>query len=189
MQRNDLSCVWKLLGDACYKLAIMPDKYCNMKVKSILMKSDTVDEYTVLDRKDLFTLSSRYEKFLRSKNIKIITIIINVRSYCRALSLFENSGSLWYDLACCYFTQLNFVDSSIDQKDLINKSLAAAKQAIKRSPKSWLQWNLLGVICMHDEVKNYALSQHCYIMAIDMELNNAVAWTNLGVLYLHLGNI
>ena len=40
---------------------------------------------------------------------------------------------------------------------------------------------------MTKEIKNYALAQHCFVTAIDEELNNAVAWTNLGSLYLHLG--
>lgn len=79
--------------------------------------------------------------------------------------------------------------SAIDRRDVANKALAAAKQAIKISPTSWLHWNLLGVICMTNEIKNYALSQHCYVMAIDMESQNAIAWTNLGTLYLHLGKL
>ncbi|XP_046621256.1 tetratricopeptide repeat protein 37 isoform X3 [Neodiprion virginianus] len=111
----------------------------------------------------------------------------NDKSYCRALSLSPVSALLWHDLASCYLSQLK-MNSVSDRHDVANKAAAAAKQAIKIAPSSWMHWNLLGVICMTHEIKNYALSQHCYVMAIDMELQNPVAWSNLGTLYLHLGD-
>ncbi|XP_046485173.1 superkiller complex protein 3 isoform X3 [Neodiprion pinetum] len=111
----------------------------------------------------------------------------NDKSYCRALSLSPVSALLWHDLASCYLSQLK-MNSVSDRHDVANKAVAAAKQAIKIAPSSWMHWNLLGVICMTHEIKNYALSQHCYVMAIDMELQNPVAWSNLGTLYLHLGD-
>lgn len=40
---------------------------------------------------------------------------------------------------------------------------------------------------MLPEIRNYALAQHSWVMAIDREPNNGVAWTNLGTLYLYLG--
>jgi len=76
---------------------------------------------------------------------------------------------------------------TIDKNDASIKCLTAAKHAVKLSPQSWLHWNILGVICMSPYIKNYALAQHCFIMAIDREANNAIAWSNLGTLYLHLG--
>lgn len=78
-------------------------------------------------------------------------------------------------------------DPTTDKNDVAARCLAAAKHAVKLSPQSWLHWNILGVICMSSCIKNYALAQHCFIMAIDREANNAVAWSNLGILYLHLG--
>lgn len=39
------------------------------------------------------------------------------------------------------------------------------------------------------EPKNYALAQHAFIKSIMLEHNNAVAWCNLGTLYLHLDNV
>lgn len=42
---------------------------------------------------------------------------------------------------------------------------------------------------MTEEIKNYALAQHCCVVAIDREPNNAIVWTNLGTLYLNLGKV
>lgn len=79
------------------------------------------------------------------------------------------------------------LDPSVDHKTLASKCLAAGKHAVKLCSSTWLHWNLLGVICMSPYVKNYALAQHAYIMAIDKDFNNAVVWSNLGTLYLYIG--
>ncbi|XP_032686665.1 tetratricopeptide repeat protein 37 [Odontomachus brunneus] len=167
MLRSDLSCNWKLLGDVCYRIAAMPRKHCYLKVKPILIKSDSA------------------EKHIKIKGDE--TLKLAIRCFCRALSLAQNSALLWHDLACCYSMQLQR-NSTINKSDVTAKCLAAAKQAIKLCPQSWLHWNLLGVICVSQNVKNYALAQHCFVMAIDREPNNAIAWSNLGTLYLHLGD-
>ncbi|XP_029662452.1 tetratricopeptide repeat protein 37 [Formica exsecta] len=168
MIRSDLSCNWKLLGDVCFRTAGMPEKYCYLRVKPILMKCDSTEEH----------MSIRGNEILR----------LSIRCFCRALSTAQNSALLWHDLACCYSMQLDR-DSTVNKDDTAAKCLAAAKHAVKLCPQSWLHWNILGVICISPYIKNYALAQHCFVMAIDRESNNAIAWSNLGTLYLHLGDI
>ncbi|XP_012537096.1 tetratricopeptide repeat protein 37 [Monomorium pharaonis] len=167
MIRSDLLCNWKLLGDVCYRTVTIPETYCYLRVKSVLIKSDSAETYLNIKGDEILMLS--------------------IRCFCRALSM-QNSALLWHDLACCYSMQLNR-GSTVNKNDVAVKCYAAAKHAVKLCPQSWLHWNLLGVICMSIYIKNYALAQHCFVMAIDRELNNAVAWTNLGTLYLHLGDI
>jgi superkiller protein 3 len=91
---------------------------------------------------------------------------------------------LWHDLAYCYLAQLH-LDSSVDRNDVVQKSLEAAKEAVQINPSFWIHWNILGVICMTNEIKNYALAQHSFVMAIECE-SNSISWTNLGCLYLLL---
>ncbi|XP_015109958.1 tetratricopeptide repeat protein 37 isoform X2 [Diachasma alloeum] len=167
VENSNLSCLWKLLGDACYRVATFPPEYCSLAVAGGLVKADCLQKKVHIGRTELFTLSSR--------------------SFCRALSLSKDSSFLWHDLACCYLSQLR-LDPSVDSSATAEKSLAAAKQAVRLNPSTWVHWNVLGVICMTEEIKNYALAQHCWVMAIDREPNNAIAWTNLGTLYLHLGD-
>ncbi|EFN89108.1 Tetratricopeptide repeat protein 37 [Harpegnathos saltator] len=170
MIRSNLSCNWKLFSDVCYRIAAMPMKYCYLNVKPILVKSDSTKQYIKVKGEE--------------------TLKLAIRCICRALSLTQNSSLLWHDLACCYLMQLrrNFI-KDVDKSDVATKCLAAAKQAVKLSPQSWLHWNLLGIVCMSQDVKNYALAQHCFVTAIDREPNNSIAWSNLGTLYLHLGDI
>ncbi|XP_014485629.1 PREDICTED: tetratricopeptide repeat protein 37 [Dinoponera quadriceps] len=168
MIRSDLSCNWKLLGDVCYRIAAMPGKHCYLRVKPILIRSDSA------------------EKHIKIKGEE--TLKLSIRCFCRALSLAQNSALLWHDLACCYSMQLRR-NSTINKSDVAARCFAAAKQAVKLCPQSWLHWNILGVICMSLNVRNYALAQHCFVMATDREPNNAIAWSNLGTLYLHLGDM
>ncbi|CAD6233381.1 GSCOCG00007165001-RA-CDS [Cotesia congregata] len=166
IENSNLSCLWKLLGDASYRVAILPEKYCYVEVTPGLIKSMSEKYRITIHQSELFTLAAR--------------------CYCRALSITKDSSLLWHDLACCYLSQL-IHDSTVNRKVTAEKSLEAAKQAVRLCPTTWVHWNILGVICMMPEIKNYALAQHSWVMAIDREPNNGVAWTNLGTLYLHLG--
>ncbi|CAL7935447.1 unnamed protein product [Xylocopa violacea] len=167
-ERKDISCIWKLLGDVCFRVAMLPEKYKYLNVSSILLKHNDIESVILVKQQDIFSLSAR--------------------CYCCALTISPQSDLLWHDLALCYLTQLQSYPL-IDHKNLGSKCLAAAKHAIKLNPAAWIHWNLLGVICMSPYIKNYALAQHAYIMAIDKELNNATLWSNLGTLYLHTGNL
>lgn len=164
-ERKDISCIWKLLGDTCYRCATLPEKYSQLNVSSTLIKYKDTESIALLKKQDMFSLATRF--------------------YCCALSLSPQSSLLWHDLALCYLMQLRYQPAN--QKNLAGKCLAAAKHAIKLNPSSWSHWNLLGVVCMSPHVKNYALAQHAYVMAIDREANNSVVWSNLGTLYLSIG--
>jgi len=59
MIRSDLSCNWKLLGDVCFRTAGLPEKYCYLRVKSILMKCDSAEEYMKIRGNEILTLSIR----------------------------------------------------------------------------------------------------------------------------------
>ncbi|XP_046833328.1 tetratricopeptide repeat protein 37 [Vespa crabro] len=168
LNNSKLSCIWKLLGDVCYRSAVMSEKYSYLQVMPFLINRKSTEKYIIIKRVDLFLLSTR--------------------SYCRALSLSKDSALLWHDLACCYYAQL-LLNPSIDRKDIAIKSLSAAKYAVKLCPTSWLHWNILAIICMASEIKNYALAQHSYVMSISRESNNALVWSNLGILYLYIGDI
>lgn len=58
------------------------------------------------------------------------------------------------------------------------------KKAVRLDSNNHLYWNALGVVSCYSGIGNYALAQHCFIKSIQSEQINAVAWTNLGVLYL-----
>ncbi|OAD55841.1 Tetratricopeptide repeat protein 37 [Eufriesea mexicana] len=164
--RRDVSCVWKLLGNVYYKAATLPEKYSYLNISSIPVHHENIGNIALIKQRSMFALS--------------------IKCYRAAISLCPQLSSLWHDLALCYLMQLRYYPCSTD-KSVANECLAAAKYAVKLCPSIWMHWNLLGVICMSPFIKNYALAQHSYIMAIDKDFNNSVVWSNLGTLYLHIG--
>lgn len=59
MIRSDLSCNWKLLGDVCYRMANMPQKYCRLNVKPILVKHESTEKYIKIKEDEVLALSIR----------------------------------------------------------------------------------------------------------------------------------
>lgn len=172
-ERKDLSCLWKLLGNACTLVAQLPDCYAHLCIRRWLTNSSSAceeaNEFLVLDKENVFQQG--------------------VRCYCRALSLDPNNSLMWHDLANVYHLQANFLKPSAMKKQLREYALVAVKKSILLNPRNWQHWNLLGVIASSVELNNLDLAQHAFIKSIQLENNNAVTWTNLGTLYLCLNEI
>ncbi|XP_076995238.1 superkiller complex protein 3 isoform X1 [Tamandua tetradactyla] len=161
----DVSCLWKLVGDACTSLyAVLPSKV-NINVLGILVGQKEGKQ--VLKKNELLHLGGR--------------------SYGRALKLMSTPNT-WCDLGINYYRQaqhLAELDNNTNElKELLEKSLYCLKKAVRLDSNNHLYWNALGVVSCYRGIGNYALAQHCFIKSIQSEQINAVAWTNLGVLYL-----
>uniref|UniRef100_A0A452QQ33 Superkiller complex protein 3 n=1 Tax=Ursus americanus TaxID=9643 RepID=A0A452QQ33_URSAM len=166
----DVSCLWKLVGDACTSLyAVSPSKV-NVNVLGVLLGQKEGKQ--VLKKNELLHLGGR--------------------CYGRALKLMSTSNT-WCDLGINYYRQAQHLaetgNNTNDLKELLEKSLHCLKKAVRLDSKNHLYWNALGVVSCHNGIRNYALAQHCFIKSIQSEQINAVAWTNLGVLYLANENI
>ncbi|KAM6224563.1 superkiller complex protein 3 [Rhynchocyon petersi] len=163
--RADVSCLWKLVGDACTSVhAVSPSKV-NVSVLGVLLGQKEGKQ--VLKKKEMLHLGGR--------------------CYGRALKLMSTSNT-WCDLGINYYRQVQHLaemGSNVDDlKELLEKSLHCLKKAVRLDSNNHLYWNALGVVACHSGIGNYALAQHCFIKSIHSEQTNAVAWTNLGVLYL-----
>ncbi|GFR81884.1 tetratricopeptide repeat protein 37, partial [Elysia marginata] len=174
-QRPDMSCLWKLMGDACsgaYCLA--SDSY---SVPAKLM-SKQVEDQTKEDK---------------VKVSKMELLKIGSRCYSQALKILPESGYLWHDLGVNVFYQSQHCSLSAehpgDSVALVNQAAQIMKKAISFQHKEWRHWNALGVIACSKVYPKPALAQHCFIKSIECEASNAIAWTNLGALYLDKGEV
>ncbi|XP_005356608.1 tetratricopeptide repeat protein 37 isoform X2 [Microtus ochrogaster] len=168
--RADVSCLWKLAGDACTSLhAVSPSKV-HVHVLGVLLGQQGGRE--VLKKDELLHLGGR--------------------CYGRALKLMSTSNT-WCDLGINYYRQAQHLAETGNSTDglteLLEKSVHCLKKAVRLDSNNHLYWNALGVIACHHGIGNYALAQHCFIKSIQAEQINAAAWTNLGVLYLATENI
>lgn len=168
--RADVSCLWKLMGDACTCLHPVSPAKVNVRVLGALLGQQEGQE--VLRKDELLHLGGR--------------------CYGRALKLMSTSNT-WCDLGINYYRQAQHLaetgSSMNDLTELLEKSLHCLKKAVRLDSNNHLYWNALGVVTCYHGVGNYALAQHCFIKSIQAEQINAAAWTNLGVLYLATENI
>ncbi|XP_034025931.1 tetratricopeptide repeat protein 37 isoform X2 [Thalassophryne amazonica] len=171
--RPDLSCLWKLLGDACTTVSIVSPNRAQVLVPAPLAGLDPNSMGHMLNQTQ--------------------TLKVGERCYARALKLMAEAPSLWYDLGLNYYHQASLPcsteGSQSSSSELLEKAQQCLKKAIMMDSGIHTYWNALGVISMGKGVENFALAQHCFIKSIQVESNNAVAWTNLGALYLKKDNI
>ncbi|XP_041855524.1 tetratricopeptide repeat protein 37 [Melanotaenia boesemani] len=172
--RPDLSCLWKLLGDACTAVSIVSPKRVQVLVPALLAGLDSNMQSHTLNQAQMLKVGQR--------------------CYVHALKLMPEVPSLWYDLGLNYYHQATSMscptegDQNSPSQDL-EKAQQCFKKAVMMKSSNHTFWNALGVISMTKGLENYALSQHCFIKSIQVEPNNVVAWTNLGALYLKKANI
>ncbi|XP_027001415.1 tetratricopeptide repeat protein 37 [Tachysurus fulvidraco] len=171
-KRADLSCLWKLLGDACTKCSsVSPNRICVL-VPGVLCGTEPSDKPHILDQNELLSLGER--------------------CYGRALKLMPDTPSLWCDLGLNYYHQSRLIWSTSTEQDvqsLLEKALQCVKKAVMLDSGNHMYWNALGVVAMTKGIENFALAQHSFIKSVRTEPNNVVAWTNLGTLYFKKGNI
>nr|XP_019949487.1 PREDICTED: tetratricopeptide repeat protein 37 [Paralichthys olivaceus] len=171
--RPDLSCLWKLLGDACTTVSSVSLNRAQVLVPALLAGLDPNSQRHVLNQAQ--------------------TLKVGERCYARALKLMSEAPSLWYDLGLNYYHQAKLPSSSEGDQNsqslILEKAQQCFKKAIMMDCGNHSYWNGLGVISMNKGLENFALAQHSFIKSIQVEPNNVVAWTNLGTLYLKKDNI
>ncbi|XP_029960618.1 tetratricopeptide repeat protein 37 [Salarias fasciatus] len=167
--RPDLSCLWKLLGDACTAVRIVSPNRAQVLVPASLAGLDPNAQNPSLNQAQ--------------------TLKVGESCYARALKLMPEVSSLWYDLGLNYYHQATSQPKLSEEDQSSEKAEQCLKKAIMMDSGNHSYWNALGVISMSKGLENYALAQHCFIKSIQAEPNNVVAWTNLGTLYLKKDNI
>ncbi|XP_072521083.1 superkiller complex protein 3 [Salminus brasiliensis] len=171
-KRSDLSCLWKLLGDACTSCSTVSPNRVSALVPGSLCGVEPQDQNHKQNQKQLLSLGER--------------------CYGHALKLMADAPSLWCDLGLNYYHQSRLLHSQLTEQDvrpLLEKALQCVKKAVMMESGNHTYWNALGVVAMAKGIENFGLAQHSFIKSVKAESNNVVAWTNLGTLYLKKGNI
>uniref|UniRef100_A0A4W3JSB0 SKI3 subunit of superkiller complex n=1 Tax=Callorhinchus milii TaxID=7868 RepID=A0A4W3JSB0_CALMI len=154
--RPDVSCLWKLIGDACTALHVLSPAKVNIQVSVVLTGHS--------ERSDVQTLN------------KGGILILGGRCYGRALHLMSTSANLWCDLGINYYRQAQHLSASGKEnevEEILEKSLQCLKKCVMLDSRNHLYWNALGVVASCKEAR-----------IVNLLYQNVVGWTNLGVTYL-----
>ncbi|KAL5507335.1 SKI3 [Sanghuangporus vaninii] len=113
-----------------------------------------------------------------------------VVTYNLRLSLFakdeEGIGSAWYDLGVS-ISRLASVTQSQAKKEKVGKvAIEFVRTALSADPEKSQFWNAFGNL---NFVTRPMIAQHSYIRALESNPKDASVWTNLGLLYLHNGDL
>ncbi|KAI2664424.1 Tetratricopeptide repeat protein 37 [Labeo rohita] len=130
-QRPDLSCLWKLLGDACTTSRIVSPNRAKVLVPGALCGMDPPDQSQTLDQRQLLTLGER--------------------CFGRALKLMPEAPSLWCDLGLNYHHQSRLLSCLYPEENpqpLLEKAVQCVKKAIMLDSANHTYWNALGVVAM-----------------------------------------
>uniref|UniRef100_A0A3B3BLI5 SKI3 subunit of superkiller complex n=2 Tax=Oryzias melastigma TaxID=30732 RepID=A0A3B3BLI5_ORYME len=156
--RPDLSCLWKLLGDASTAVSVVSPNRAQVLVPNSLAGLDS---------------SSQANRLNQVQMLKV-----GERCYARALKLMPEAPSLWYDLGLNYYRQAVCQFALAEQnQNSPSQDLEKAQQCLKKSimmdSGNHSYWNALGVISVNKGLENFALAQHCFIKSIQVEPNLA----------------
>lgn len=164
---NRYALIWKLFGDLCLFIAIMPEDLSCINLPSNIFNSSQ-ENYEVRGLQ-LYTYSRRcYSQALNvsSKNI----------------SLNPTQKYIWYDIAKCYLQ--NALNTDIEKNERLefkSKAEQALKKCLSLDPINKDFWNTMGIVKSIEETKNLYLSYNCFVLSLEIEIS-AIVYNNLGVI-------
>uniref|UniRef100_W5M043 SKI3 subunit of superkiller complex n=1 Tax=Lepisosteus oculatus TaxID=7918 RepID=W5M043_LEPOC len=128
--RPDLSCLWKLLGDACSAVHAVSPTRARIAVPGLLCGLAAGGQKHTLHKAAILSLGGR--------------------CYARALKLMAEAANLWCDLGLNYFRQAQHLlpEEGSESPELLEKSVQCIKKAVMLDSKNHLYWNVLGVVVM-----------------------------------------
>ncbi|GAB0091750.1 tetratricopeptide repeat protein 37 [Sergentomyia squamirostris] len=160
------ACHWNLLATLLLKVGNLPENLSRIEVRTKLFTQTDDNEVTIiLSGDEIYELSSR--------------------CYLRALKESPRDTMLWYNLATCMYWRAAKVSDKAMMQEYLEKAQVYAKQSIATKPSRWQNWNLMGVISVRLGVICQAL--HCFVKCLRLNKTSAVAWSNLGLMYLQEG--
>ncbi|KAL5485002.1 SKI3 [Sanghuangporus weigelae] len=120
----------------------------------------------------------------------IAALQLAVVTYSLRLSLFatdeEGIGSAWYDLGISISRLASFTQSQTMKEKAEKVAVEFVRTALSADPRTSLFWNAFGNL---NFVARPMIAQHSYIRALESNSKDASVWTNLGLLYLHNGDL
>ncbi|KAL6064878.1 Tetratricopeptide repeat protein 37 [Balamuthia mandrillaris] len=201
--RQDLLCIWKLLGDAYSQTHHLP-LYPASDSKNDSDDGEMVDDDTTCKWQEWTSNNVRQAQLKRLGMLQK-----GHEAYEKALSLSPASShtgkpvtsnatvaALHHDLAVNLYYQSNWTSGILASakktelettaSELLKRSVEQMKQAVRINPDSPTYWKALGTIL---ESSDLPLSQHAFIQALQLNENDAEAWSHLAMLYLANGHL
>lgn len=182
------SLLWKTMADAIFYLSSKPMLSDEEDVRRTL---DAV--MSILPAKSDYLPDFMSPSSLQNESMldgtKALEIAITAYSYRISLCSSESvatGGSTWFDLGVALHVWATKSSSSENGESARAKAVSCFNQALREDPRNVIYWIAMGDAHFLSHAKT---AQHAYVKALDIESKNVVAWTNLGLLYLHHNDV
>lgn len=190
-----LRSAWKVVSDACLdmrKIFVnkMPPEATRGLLKDLVDLATSQDADAKLPSVSIINVDTVHET-LESANHQSRIWILETCAYFNKLRILlcasdDNLiGTAWADLAIV-LADMSKEPGRRDTNILIKQAITCVKEALNHEPANAAFWLLLGNLTFKTSLK---VAQHAFIRSIENSLNDPVPWTNLGLLYLHHGDV
>lgn len=155
---------WKLFGDVLTSVNDFAD-------------SSLTNFYEILN--EIFPSNvATIDTVNKASSAKLYLLRCGSECYMKSLRLLPSVADLWHDLAYNFLLQ-----TKLDSANF-SKAFDCAKQAVRLNSTSSKYWSTLGCIAASaTSTASPAFVQHCFVKSLNLDVQNASAWTNLGVFY------
>ncbi|KAJ7594704.1 TPR-like protein [Mycena floridula] len=175
--------VWKTAADAIFLLSSRSTFVAQRKVHNVLAQitkllapepSDRLAGIVSLKPLDVETCDG-------STAMKIA-----LAAYDHRISLGSSDSevvaSAWFDLGVALRLWAIKQPNNEDRQKADKKAIDCLTESVRSDPETPLYWLTLGDAYFVSDAK---VAQHAYVRALEIDNKSAIAWTNLGLLYLH----
>ncbi|KAF8629945.1 hypothetical protein AX15_003181 [Amanita polypyramis BW_CC] len=176
---------WKTLADTLFFLSGQSNYTNGLAIRRILM--EIVHEFRLEVDDDLMGVIPRpdmtEEAPLSWK--QVLATALTVYYYRLTMSSSGTlSGSQWHDFGVGLQTWV--FKTGIEPASAVTKAVFCLRRALQENTQNASYWAALGTLHFLNHAK---LAQHAYITALEIDVKSVVNWNNLGLLYLHHGDL
>ncbi|KAK4192216.1 hypothetical protein QBC35DRAFT_399909 [Podospora australis] len=191
---------WRAVGDACSVFTSVQGrltKYPAELIRELLGSDESVPEYQVFHDMDGVGTGVVNTNGIFSDNSKMgveltkamhATILAHKRAIYVSNNDVHAQAVAYYNLGWAEYRAHECLPLSLKKKltKYLKTSIFCFKRAIELEPGNAEFWNAFGVVT---SIANPVVSQHAFVRSLHINERGAHAWTNLGVLALHQGDL
>ncbi|ABN65293.2 antiviral protein [Scheffersomyces stipitis CBS 6054] len=193
MQNKDSQSLWKALAE-CFqfyltvreKIGSFPIDFMESLFGTVNFDTPTNDVLAKLEDKESSNLSYNVSLFNSGKREEAICnfMIMSSKAAVQFLTNKPNrsvSAAAYYNLGLSYSEAFQLTDIAAYR----DNAIIVLKKAIQLEDTNASFWTALGSVYVTSNVR---ISQHCFIMACEIDGRDVIVWTNLAALYLYVGD-
>ncbi|KAH9947609.1 TPR-like protein [Amylocystis lapponica] len=179
---------WKTAADAIYRLSQFPILSDEDSVRECLARVvSLLSDYSVEGMSGFISTPLSLDA---SSDISLFTLEVAIAAYDYRISLgsLDNTthASAFFDLGAALSAYIQRGIPEAKAELARQSAISQLKEALRLDPSNDRYWDALANVTFSSQPRT---AQHAFIKALEIASKNVVTWTNLGLFYLHHGDV